>query len=358
MSRSLLAYLYPHIRGSQEDVATLSLCYLLQQSDPLRVSFTEVISRKLHVSLDEKTQYHTQASGEKKERPDLAGTDSTGRENVLCEMKFYAALTENQPNTYLDRLITEQGDGLIFICPKARQTGLWMQLLDLCKSRSVKRMDDNSAFIDGMPLAITSWLEVLDTLHETAIDKDPGILDDLHELQGFCQRMDSEEPLPFSPEDFGQDVARSIRRYQLIVDLTMEKLMSHRELDPSTQNLRATPQKYGYTRYLNISSFGADFRYDYIFWANQRGSSTPFWIRFIGRNFDHSKADEIARKLQSIPEYMKYWAGNDSPFLALIPKPYLPMDEVAADLCNQIIWYINFLNSSTEESTPKPQSED
>ena len=357
MSRSLLAYLYPHIRGSQEDVATLSLCYLLQQSDPLRVSFTEVIGRKLHVSLDEKTQYHTQASGEKKERPDLAGTDSTGRENVLCEMKFYAALTENQPNTYLDRLIAEQGDGLIFICPKARQTGLWMQLLDLCKSRSVKRMDDNSAFIDGMPLAITSWLEVLDTLHETAIDKDPGILDDLHELQGFCQRMDSEEPLPFSPEDFGQDVARSIDRYYNVIDQTINHLHMQNHYEFIIKGYRSTPQWYGYTRYFKIDKYVCRIEFQRELWQHHHSLETPFWF-MVTSNW--KQTEELRERMLALPEEKRgvpSWSGWLI-MLALVPKPYLPIDEVAADLCNQIIWYINFLNSSTEESTPKLQSED
>ena len=255
MARSLLAYLYPHIRGSQEDVATLSLCYLVQHSDILRLTFTRIIGDKLHTLLDEKTQYHVQASGENKERPDLAGIASDGTENVLCEMKFYAALTENQPIAYLDRLIAHNGKGLIFICPQSRQLGLWNQLLHLCQDRSITRIDDTCILVDNMPMAITNWIEILDVLHETAGEKDPGILDDLHELQGFCQRMDSEEPLPFCREDFGADIARSIDRYYNVVDNTIGHLRANSEFNVSIKGLRSTPQWYGYTRYFRIDRF-------------------------------------------------------------------------------------------------------
>lgn len=344
MPHSLLAYLYPHIRGSQEDVATLSLCYLLQQSDSLRVEFTRFIGEKLHVTLDEKTQYHTQATGKNKERPDLAGTASDGSENVLCEMKFYAALTDNQPHAYLNRLIANQGKGLLFICPKARQIGLWQQLLDLCKSREIGHIDDTSAFIDGMPMAISNWIEILGILYRTASDKDPSILDDLHELQGFCQRMDSDEPLPFSPEDFSISLVKALNRYSEIIDMTLSHFMSHNEFNPSTKGARATPQKSGYSRYFTTDSLGIDLRYDRFLWGESKAIETPFWVRFSRRNPDRSSYTRIEKELLSLPEKLKLYR-NYGTYLALIPKPYVPMDEVAADLCEQIIWYINYLNS-------------
>ena len=43
MAYSLLAHLFPRIKGSQEDVATLALTYLLQQSGVLRSTFTSLV---------------------------------------------------------------------------------------------------------------------------------------------------------------------------------------------------------------------------------------------------------------------------------------------------------------------------
>ena len=135
MANSLLAYLYPRIRGSQEDIATLALQYLLSQSKALNKAFTKQIADCLGVELDESLQYTCQSVGENHERPDMVGSDALGHERIICEMKFYAGLTANQPLGYLDRLKDAGGKGLVFICPKARQTMLWSKLYGLCAQR-------------------------------------------------------------------------------------------------------------------------------------------------------------------------------------------------------------------------------
>ena len=106
MAQSLLAHLYPYIKGSQEDIATFSLQYLLSQSSKLNAAFTKFVADTIGIDLEERLQYLCQVTGEseEKERPDMVGTDADGAEVVLFEMKFYASLTANQPNTYLDRL--------------------------------------------------------------------------------------------------------------------------------------------------------------------------------------------------------------------------------------------------------------
>ena len=78
MAGSLLAYLYPRIRGSQEDVATLSLSYLLAQSDILRSAFTKALSSHLHLSPDAYIHFNTQVIGQQRERPDIVGVDDSG----------------------------------------------------------------------------------------------------------------------------------------------------------------------------------------------------------------------------------------------------------------------------------------
>ena len=123
MAQSLLAHLYPYIKGSQEDIATFSLQYLLSQSSKLNAAFTKFAADTMGVDLGERLQYRCQVTGEseEKERPDMVGTDADGAEIVLFEMKFYASLTANQPNTYLDRLRKNGGKGLLFICPMDRK---------------------------------------------------------------------------------------------------------------------------------------------------------------------------------------------------------------------------------------------
>ena len=102
---ALLAHLYSRITGSQEDVATLSLQYIISSSPQLNAAFNKLMSSALVTEIEDDTTYSCQSVGENSERPDMSGVDSQGRETILCEMKFYAGLTSNQPNTYLDRLI-------------------------------------------------------------------------------------------------------------------------------------------------------------------------------------------------------------------------------------------------------------
>lgn len=59
----------------------------------------------------------------------MAGTDRNGNEVVLCEMKFYAGLTQNQPLTYLDRLKGHDGIGFLF------QDSTMIQALTLRENR-------------------------------------------------------------------------------------------------------------------------------------------------------------------------------------------------------------------------------
>ena len=168
MAHSLLAHLYSHIKGSQEDIATLSLQYLLSQSAALNEAFTSYVASILEINLGEKLKYSCQSVGENNERPDMAGANNEGKEVLLCEMKFYAALTPNQPTGYLDRLQAHDGNGLIFICPKSRKTVLWAKLKERCNGRKKEAINQNCICVDGIRMGIISWAEIIAQLNKVA----------------------------------------------------------------------------------------------------------------------------------------------------------------------------------------------
>ena len=116
MPYSLLAHLFPRIRGSQEDVATYSLAYVLEQSSALNESFTRLVSKKLHISLGSMLSYNCQDADSEFGRPDIAGYKD-GVLSLLCEAKFFAGLTSNQPVSYLNRLSGTENSGVIFLAP-------------------------------------------------------------------------------------------------------------------------------------------------------------------------------------------------------------------------------------------------
>ena len=101
--QSLLGLFYNKIKGSQEDIASESLVYILKQSFESRQVLNQIINNNTGHNFSDLT-YDTQNVGEELERPDISGIDENGKEVFLIEAKFWASLTQNQPNGYLERL--------------------------------------------------------------------------------------------------------------------------------------------------------------------------------------------------------------------------------------------------------------
>ncbi len=103
MAESLLAHLYSRIKGSQEDVATISLQYIISASSKLNEAYNKLLSDTLGFRLDPDITYTCQSVGENSERPDMSGTDSNGKEVILCEMKFYVGLGRGKNMTVFEK---------------------------------------------------------------------------------------------------------------------------------------------------------------------------------------------------------------------------------------------------------------
>lgn len=265
MAESLLAHLYTHIKGSQEDIATLSLQYILSQSDELNRAFNKLLSNSLKTNFDTSVHYLCQATGENKERPDLAGINNDGHEEILCEAKFYAGLTANQPLAYIDRLLNEEGKGLVFICPKDRIISLWSKLKTLCKDRSVEEIDEYCISVDGIHMTIVSWTEILNTLNKIAVTVAPKCLSDINQLEGYCSQMDSDAFIPFTEEDLGADIAIKGERYYQVVDQTIELLSADKNHKSSRKGLKARTNRDGYASSVIIDNIGITLLYDRYF---------------------------------------------------------------------------------------------
>ena len=228
MAYSLLAHLYPYIKGSQEDIATFALQYLLTQSENLNRAFTKRIAENMQIELEDILQYTCQVTGnsEEKERPDMVGTNAQGEEVMLFEMKFYASLTVNQPLTYLERLRKQSGKGLMFVCPTVRKTNLWGKLLELCSGMDVQKVNDYCVTVDGVKMALITWNEVIELLKQVAGAVDLSFTADIAQLEGYCNQLDSDAFIPFTSEDLSALSAKKEERYYMVVDEVMELLMA------------------------------------------------------------------------------------------------------------------------------------
>ena len=288
MAYSLLAHLYPHIRGSQEDIATYSLQYLLLQSKDLNRAFTKRMSDILHIESEETLQYVCQATGksEEKERPDMAGLNFEGKEEILCEMKFYATLTANQPLTYLDRLNECDGKGLLFVCPAARQTNLWAKLNELCEERDIEEIDEHCIKVDGISLAIITWAEIIELLKHVASSSALDLVADIAQLEGYCDQLDSEAFIPFSAEDLSAEMANKGERYYQVIDEVIELFCADKNHQTSKKGVKATGYRKGYTRSLLIDGMTFTLNYDRDMWKNPECVETPFWIAIRDNEWD------------------------------------------------------------------------
>lgn len=338
MAQSLLAHMYSHIRGSQEDIATYSLEYLVSKSSALNKAFTSLLEVSLNERLGNGIRYNCQATGEQKERPDISGVNSDNKEIVLCEAKFYAALTDNQPNAYLDRLIQEDGVGLVFICPAKRRKNLWGQLLHLCEKREVEYISEYCSAIDSVRMSIITWGEVIERLRLVASAEDVAFISDIDQLDGFCKLMDDSAFIPFSSEDFGPENARKEERYYQVLDTVVDYLLADKSIKASVKGLRATPYRQGYVRYINVLNHAVSVNYDRPNWANPATEETPFWTVIYERGFK-----QPVEYQQVFKKYPASYLGmtNNATALPIFAPTGASLEEIAKDIKRQVLKYIS-----------------
>lgn len=343
MSTSLLAHLYTHIKGSQEDIATLSLQYILSSSKSLSNSFTDMISRSLDTEIDEDINYSCQISGENQERPDMSGVDVDGNEIVVCEMKFYAGLTPNQPLGYLSRLKAAGGKGLVFVCPEARRMSLWIRLKELCVNETIVKISEFCMQVNGVRMSVVTWKWIIENLKDTAINHAPDTLSDIRQLEGFCSKMDSDAFIPFSCEDLSANVGRKIERYYSVIDTVVELLEADDTFKTSHDGLKKMAYRHaGYTRSLYIDEYTITLNYDRNLWRDEKTIETPFWFSLTDKQWKQTGNCKVY--ISKIPPHRKisFWGRE---FIALEARINATLQEVCEDIKAQIISHISQMKS-------------
>lgn len=339
MAESLLAHLYSRIKGSQEDVATISLQYILSQSKDLNKTFTTFCSSLISKDIESVLQYNCQVSGEENERPDMAGFDSNSVEQILFEMKFYAGLTSNQPLTYLERLEKSNGTGLVFVCPKARLTTLWSELCKICaeSGKEVETINTKCVSVNGVRMAITTWNDILERLKDVADSSAPDSLSDIKQLKGFCDQMDNDAFIPFNDEDLFAVNAKKFLRLADVVEETSKLILADATINAQPAGKLKTTHLY-YERMFKTEKFIILFSYDLDLWKSNESTATPFWVSIC--NKEGKQTEDMKLKLHKIDETKKDATVWDICYFALTPLTNATIDEVCQDMKKQILDYI------------------
>lgn len=337
MANSLLAHLYSRIRGSQEDIATESLRYILMQSEILNHEFTNFMANTINESFESNLEYSCQEIGQNSERPDMSGKDSTGKEVLLCEMKFYAGLTENQPLGYIERLKSNSGKGLIFVCPERRKKSLWDQLVKACIDEECQEISEFCIDVNGVKLSVVSWQSILILLTAAVPSGDSNSISDIKQLDGYCAQMDSEAFIPFTSQDLSAEIAINAERYYRVVDETAELLCMDSKLQASNKGTKASPNRNGYERKILVGDYTLRIAYDRAMWKEDASIETPFWVTI--QNFDDENF--VNEKYKAIPIRKKCKSVYNFTYLALEAPVDMTLDEVCNSLKQQIIEYLN-----------------
>jgi hypothetical protein len=207
---SLLGQFYTRIKGSQEDIASEGLTYILQSSNSARLSLNKIINLESGLNF-ENISYSTQNIGEKLERPDISGFNNYGKEVIIIEAKFWASLTDNQPIEYLNRLPAKSI--LIFICPTLRVKPVFEEILMRIKKAEINYSINNQnnllSFENDKKLIVKTWQEVLGIIRINLVqDNEQILLSDIDQIIGLCDTIANNSFQPYQSIDFSPSNAK------------------------------------------------------------------------------------------------------------------------------------------------------
>ena len=285
---SLLAHVAWKFTGQTETLATESLGYILSRSVAAREALREML-RTGGADVGALTTVATEVIGEQDERVDLVAYDERGSERVLIEVKFWAGLTDHQPNTYLNRLPNEEAPAvLLFVAPQLRLVTLWAELFRRAEVRFGLAVDLEaeglrSATVNQSPhrLLLTSWRTLLAMMRSRAnAARDSSAVRDIQQLEALCERQDDDAFLPLRSEELAPSFPRRMGNMDtLVTDATAR---AGERGFVSMGRLRWTPRAHGNGRYLLIGKEGAWFEawfgVHYGLWIRQQ--ETPLWLVF------------------------------------------------------------------------------
>jgi hypothetical protein len=336
---SLLGHYYSRIKGSQEDIASEGLAYILNRSPIASEAVRRMVKNECGIDLPD-LLFKTQVSGEKLERPDIIGFDEYAKERLIIEAKFWAALTANQPVEYLKRLSGEN-NALMFVCPALRVHLLWDELVRLIQIANIEvSLDDKrqvASFSNNCCLFIKTWDQVLSHVKESLLQgEDRSLVSDIDQIIGFCNKIDDIAFMPILQQDLSPSIGKRVYSYYLLVDKIIATLK--RKLDVNLSGLKASPQYGGYARYFRVGHLGLSLNLNFKHWYEK--SETPFWITIKSINENEWEVTQeltnACKKVESLQK-KKLFMIDGVPHFPLFPKLNEPEETVLEDISSDIV---------------------
>ncbi len=208
-----------------EPAATRALAFILNASPDMAQAFLERLDPSCISFVPTRI---TAELAQDDCQPDLTLHDRDNHARMFIENKFWADLTPAQPVRYLECLPEDPPSALVFIVPEQRVPTAWNELRERCRKAELEWSDCagtegvTGARVGRRAMLITSWRYVLEGLRNAA---DVTVRQDIDQLQGLTDRMDSQAFLPLRAEEpTSQETAHSLINYSDLVQAVITQL--------------------------------------------------------------------------------------------------------------------------------------
>lgn len=340
VSETLFAHLATRFSQSPENIAIEALGFILQKSAAARAAFTAIAGAG-GFNLPDDLSFATQAVSEDDGRPDLEGYGSDLQRYVVAETKFHAGLTLHQPLTYAARLPVGVPASLLFIIPSGRMTSLWQELTrrlnggnyTVSARRELKPELWQATIDDRHNFVLVSWRELLaSVLREMEIRDETERLDDVRQLVGLCERMDTEAFLPLRSDELTSiETARRYFQYGQIVYDVGEALLNLDGFD--RKGLTPSGGLGFYGRFLRGHEMVFFITFDSVAWAAHKFS--PLWLRFDS-NSSPEALDRLRRGIDLPDDIQIIVESPKRVFIPLIIQPGMERPDIVRTLAAQV----------------------
>lgn len=273
---AILADLFGRLGVGPENVATEALNLILKGSERTRKAFIRFCAQS-GVDLPENLSFQTQVRSEEFGQPDLVGTGDKG-DILIVEAKFDAGFTENQPVSYFAKFAV--AGLLLFVVPEYRQQTAWVQLRERCRA---KGLTVNNITTTPWPLlgqvgihrlGLVTWQAVVSFLRDSARQfGEEEALQDLHQLNALCQRMDRDAFIPFRAEELSS--ASTVRVFAQLATLPAKVITRAADLGICEAGNASTGEGY-IGRIIKIGQYPLWFGFSVHLW--QRHLVSPIWL--------------------------------------------------------------------------------
>lgn len=295
---TLLAHLVRRFGVGSENLATETLAYILRT--PAAAEGMHEHARRFCPELRRPAGYRTQDwLAADAAIPDLVGFMGDGVVPFLVEVKFGAALTSNQPVTYLHRLLPLSEPGLLlFLVPSARVAPIWGELQRRCAEEGLQLETFDTrpvGQVGDAVVAVTRWLDLLDDIDRRLLPTEHRqVIAELGELRGLCDREDRELFKPFTTEFLGGDIGSRLLDLDELLNEAVSVLVADGKA--SITGLTRTTGTGYFGRYVNLGGWVCLLYVGFHTWGSLR--PTPLWLRITdNRANGYPRLDEALAPL-------------------------------------------------------------